>query len=133
MADIPENLKYTKDHEWVRFEGNFVVLGITDHAQSSLGDIVFVELPEKGKELSPGDTFGAVESVKAVSDLYSPISGKVVEVNGDLNDNPSKINSSPYDQAWMIKIDLGSTEAATAAAKDLLDSGAYLKIVESES
>lgn len=102
-SQIPNNLKYTKDHEWALIEGENVTVGITDFAQSQLGDIVFVELPEVGTELEAGGTFGVVESIKSVSDLYSPITGEVIEVNSDLEGEPEKCNEAPY-ESWLIKI-----------------------------
>ncbi|EMI10054.1 glycine cleavage system protein GcvH [Anoxybacillus gonensis] len=102
---IPKELRYSQEHEWVRVEGNTVRIGITDFAQSELGDIVFVELPEVGAQLTANEPFGSVESVKTVSELYAPISGKVVAVNEELNDTPEYVNESPYDKAWMIVIE----------------------------
>lgn len=107
--NIPAELKYTKDHEWVLLEGDIVSVGITDFAQSSLGDIVFIELPEVGSELSSEDTFGVVESIKSVSDLYSPVSGEVVEVNSDLEAGPEACNENPYG-SWMIKLKVPSSD-----------------------
>ncbi len=105
MANIvPEHLKYTKDHEWAKPIGDLIVIGITDFAQSALGDIVFAELPQIGTNLKAHQTFGVIESIKSVSDLYSPISGSVIEVNSDLTSAPEKCNTSPYEEAWMIKI-----------------------------
>ena len=101
---FPENLKYTKDHEWVRVEGDVAVVGITDYAQSELGDIVFVELPAKGKQLKQGESFGTIEAVKAVSDLYAPISGEVIEVNSELETKSELVNKDPYVSGWMLKI-----------------------------
>ncbi|WP_409302553.1 glycine cleavage system protein GcvH [Peribacillus sp. SCS-155] len=101
---VPKELLYSKEHEWVKTEGDTFRVGITHFAQSELGDIVFVELPEVGDELTVDQPFGSVESVKTVSELYAPISGKVVEVNQDLNDNPEFVNESPYEKAWMIVI-----------------------------
>jgi glycine cleavage system H protein len=124
---FPENLKYTKDHEWAIFENNTVTVGITDHAQKALGDIVYVELPQVGRVLKKGETFGVVESIKAVSDLYSPVSGKVTEVNSKLTDDPSQINRDPHTSAWMIKIE--STDTSTQ--EGLLEASAYTKYVES--
>lgn len=103
---LPKDLRYTEEHEWVKVEGNKVRVGITDFAQSELGDIVFVELPEVGTELSANDPFGSVESVKTVSELYAPVSGKVVEVNEELEDSPELVNESPFDQAWMIVLEV---------------------------
>lgn len=103
MSQIPENLRYTEEHEWVLVEGEQATIGITDFAQSSLGDIVFVELPEAGSSLNAGATFGVVESIKSVSDLYSPVSGEVVEANEELTNTPELCNQAPY-ESWMIKI-----------------------------
>ena len=102
---IPKEFRYSKEHEWVKVEGEKVRIGITYFAQSELGDIVFVELPEVGDDLTVGEPFGSVESVKTVSELYAPISGKVVEINEELSDNPEFVNESPYDQAWMVVIE----------------------------
>lgn len=104
--NLPTDLKYSKEHEWVRVEGNKAYIGISDFAQSELGDIVFVELPSVGDEIAENATFGSVESVKTVSELYSPVSGKVVEVNNELEDAPELVNESPYEKAWMIAIEL---------------------------
>lgn len=106
---IPKDLRYSEEHEWVKVEGNHVRVGITAFAQSELGDIVFVELPEVGTEVSANESFGNVESVKTVSELYAPVSGKVVEVNEELNDSPEFVNDSPYDKAWMIVIEASDT------------------------
>ena len=103
---VPNELKYSKEHEWVKVEGNVATIGITEYAQSELGDIVFVELPETDDEINEGDTFGSVESVKTVSELYAPISGKVVEVNEELEDTPEFVNESPYEKAWMVKVEI---------------------------
>lgn len=105
----PKELRYSEEHEWVKTEGEKVRIGITDFAQSELGDIVFVELPEVGDELSANEPFGSVESVKTVSELYAPVSGKVVEVNEDLNDNPEFVNESPYEKAWMVVVELSDS------------------------
>lgn len=102
-SNIPAQLKYTKDHEWVKIEGDTAIVGITDFAQSALGDIVFVELPDEGRTLTSGETFGVVESIKSVSDLYSPVSGSVVAKNSDLESSPDSCNQDPYG-SWMIKI-----------------------------
>jgi glycine cleavage system H protein len=104
MANIPEDLHYSKDHEWVRVEGETGTIGITDHAQHSLGDVVYVELPKVGDQFAAHEPFGTVESVKAVSELFTPISGEVVEINESLQDEPEKVNSDPYGAAWMIRI-----------------------------
>ena len=123
---FPNDLKYSKDHEWARIEGNTVTVGVTDHAQSALGDVVFVELPAVGKALKRGDTFGVVESIKAVSDLYAPVTGKVLEVNSGLVDDPAKINREPQGGAWLVKLEL--TDPASAG--ELMDAAAYSKYVE---
>lgn len=123
---FPADLKYTKDHEWARIEGKTATIGVTDHAQSSLGDIVYVELPAVGRELKEHETFGVVESIKAVSDLYSPLAGKVVAVNGELTGDPSRVNQDPHQGAWMIKLEL----ADPGAASKLMDAAAYEKYVE---
>ncbi len=107
--NIPTELKYTKDHEWAKVEGETATIGITDFAQSALGDVVFVELPEIGKTLNSHQTFGVVESIKSVSDLYSPLTGTVVEMNSDLVNSPELCNQSPYENAWMIKLKLTNT------------------------
>ena len=104
MSIIPENLYYTKDHEWIRDDGETCVIGITDHAQDSLGDVTFVELPQVGEQYNAKDVFGVVESVKAASDLYMPISGEVVEINEELNDSPESVNDNPYESGWMIRV-----------------------------
>lgn len=103
--NLPKELRYSEEHEWVKVEGDKVRIGITDFAQSELGDIVFVELPEVGDEIEADEPFGSVESVKTVSELYAPISGKVVEVNEDLGDSPEFVNESPYEKAWMIVVE----------------------------
>jgi len=108
--EFPMNLRYTKEHEWARQEGNRVVVGITDYAQKELGDVVFVELPEVGTTIAAMDTFGVVESVKAVSDLYAPVSGIVVEANTVLEDQPELVNASPYGQGWMVVIEATRSE-----------------------
>ena len=108
--EFPANLRYTKEHEWARQEGNRVVVGITDYAQKELGDVVFVELPEVGTTIAAMDTFGVVESVKAVSDLYAPVSGTVVEANTVLEDQPELVNASPYGQGWMVVIEVAHLE-----------------------
>ncbi|WP_226580274.1 glycine cleavage system protein GcvH [Halobacillus litoralis] len=102
---LPKDLRYSEEHEWVKEEGDKVRVGITDFAQSELGDIVFVELPEVGEELEADEPFGSVESVKTVSELYAPLSGKVVEINEELEDNPEFVNESPYDKAWMVVVE----------------------------
>ena len=106
--NIPENLHYTKDHEWIRVEGDTGTVGITDHAQHALGDVVYVELPKPGDRFEAHESFGSVESVKAVSELFLPVAGEVIEVNESLQDEPEKVNNDPYDGAWMIRIRITS-------------------------
>jgi glycine cleavage system H protein len=116
----PTDLKYTKDHEWIRLEGGTGTVGITDFAQQQLGDVVYVELPDVGAQLTAGSVFGTIESVKAVSELYAPVSGEVIEVNASLKDRPDDVNSKPH-ESWMVKVKLaggGDTDA-------LLDAAAY--------
>ncbi len=124
--NVPDDLKYTKSHEWVRTEGDTATIGITDHAQDELGDIVFVELPEEGATFDAGESFGSVESVKAVSDLYTPLGGEVVEVNSALEDAPEKINEDPYGEGWIVKL-------RTSEEAELLSPEEYEKVVEEES
>ncbi len=123
----PAHLKYTKDHEWALVEGKIATIGITHHAQDALGEVVYVDIPSKGKTVKKGDTFGVVESIKAVSDLYSPLSGKVMEVNSGLSDEPGTVNSDPYKKAWMVKLEISNPEET----KDLLSVGDYQKLVDS--
>jgi glycine cleavage system H protein len=101
---IPENLKYTKDHEWVRIDGDEAEFGVTDHAQEAIGDVVFVELPEVGRTVAAGEAFAVIESSKAVSDVYAPVSGEIIAVNSDLEDAPEQINESPYGKGWIVRI-----------------------------
>lgn len=117
----PNNLKYSEDHEWVKVDGDTVTIGITEFAQSELGDIVFVELPEEGDEVAKGDDFGSVESVKTVSELYAPVSGEVLEVNEELEDSPELVNESPYEEAWMLKVKLRDA----SELDELMDAAAY--------
>lgn len=124
---FPAELKYTKDHEWARVEGQSVTVGITDHAQSALGDVVYVELPTVGRVLKKGEAFGVVESIKAVSDLYSPMGGKVTAINQELVDEPARVNSDPYAGAWMIKLELSDM----SVLGELMDATTYQKYVES--
>ena len=126
-ARFPDSLRYTKEHEWARADGSRVVVGITDHAQSSLGDIVFVELPKVGRELKAGETFGVVESIKAVSDLYAPLSGKVVRVNESLPNQPGLLNQEPQGAAWLIEIE----PSAPQELQSLLTSSQYAELVAS--
>lgn len=117
----PGNRKYTKTHEWISIEGDIATFGLTDHAQSELGDITYLELPEVGDALKAGDSFGVVESVKAASDVYSPIDGEVVEVNSTAVDGPDLINNSPYDDAWLVKVKMADPSQLDA----LMDTTAY--------
>jgi glycine cleavage system H protein len=104
VSNLPADRKYTEEHEWARKDGELVVIGITDHAQSALGDVVYLELPDAGRKITKGQAFGVVESVKAVSDLYAPLDGEVVEANKALVDTPEQVNKDPYGAAWMIKV-----------------------------
>lgn len=116
--NIPEGLQYTKDHEWVKLEGSTATIGITDFAQSELGDIVYVDINSVGQEISHGSVFGTVEAVKTVSDLYMPLSGKVVELNAALEANPEKVNEDPYGAGWMVKVEVkGDTAGLLSAAQ----------------
>ncbi|QQS41706.1 MAG: glycine cleavage system protein GcvH [Acidobacteriota bacterium] len=108
MANIPEELIYSKDHEWVQVEGEIATIGITDYAQESLGDVVFVELPNEGDNFNAHDAFGSVESVKAVSEIFTPVGGEVVGTNEDLNDTPEVVNDDPYGDAWMVKVKMNN-------------------------
>lgn len=129
MSNVPDDLRYTKDHEWVRLQGGQGAVGITHYAQKQLGDVVYLELPEAGRTLKEHETFGTVESVKAVSELFSPVAGEVAEVNGALQQSPEKINTDPYGEGWMMKVRLADPQAVEA----LMDAAAYQKFVESES
>ena len=124
--NIPENLKYSQDHEWVRVEGNVAVVGITDYAQSELGDIVFVDIQTEGDELQQGELFGNIEAVKTVADALMPVSGKVIEVNSELESAPESVNSDPYGKGWMIKVEMSNPDELG----ELLDAAAYEKICE---
>jgi glycine cleavage system H protein len=123
--NIPAELKYTKDHEWVRIEGNIAVVGITDFAQGELGDIVFVDIDSVGDELNAGDVFGSVEAVKTVSDLYLPLSGKVVEFNEELESEPELVNTDPYGKGWIIKLEI----AAGVDQSELLSADQYNEVI----
>ncbi|NOY88007.1 MAG: glycine cleavage system protein GcvH [FCB group bacterium] len=124
--NIPAELKYTKEHEWVKIEDKIATIGITDYAQGELGDIVFIELPTVGEELTQLKPFGTIEAVKAVSDIYAPISGKVVEVNSSLDDEPMSINKDPYGDGWIIKIEISVPEEL----EKLLDADAYKELIK---
>lgn len=126
MSQVPAELKYSKEHEWVRVEGNRAYIGITDFAQSELGDIVFVELPEVGSTLTANQTFGTVESVKTVSDLFAPVSGEIVEINRSLEDSPEHVNSSPYGDGWMVVVEMSNP----GELDELLDAAAYQAHIE---
>lgn len=123
--NIPENLKYTKDHEWIKVEGNTGTIGITDYAQGELGDVVYVDIDPDLKEITKGNTFGTIEAVKTVSDLYAPCTGKVIEVNKELGSNPENVNNDPYGSGWMIKVEINDLTELS----DLLDAEAYKKLV----
>jgi len=121
----PANLKYTKEHEWIRVEGDTGTIGITDFAQQQLGDVVYVEMPEVGTTLAAGEVFGTIESVKAVSELFAPVSGEVVETNGDLKDRPDTVNSQPH-EAWMVKVKISNTGDLSS----LMDAAAYEQLIQ---
>jgi len=122
---VPEELKYSKEHEWVKVEGDTVTIGITEYAQGELGDIVFVELPETEDDIEEGESFGSVESVKTVSELYAPVSGSVVEINEELEDSPEFVNESPYEKAWMVKVKLNDE----SQLDDLLSADQYKEMI----
>lgn len=121
---IPENLKYTKDHEWIKVDGDFGWVGVTDYAQGELGDVVFVELPKVGTKLIQGKSFGTIEAVKAVSDLFAPAAGEVVELNDTIKDTPEVINKDPYGEGWMVKMKIANKSDLNA----LLDAAGYKKL-----
>jgi glycine cleavage system H protein len=123
--DFPSNLKYTKDHEWIKVDGDVGTVGITDYAQGELGDVVFVELPAVGKALKQHDSFGTIEAVKAVSDLYAPVSGSILEINKELEKTPETVNKDPYNGGWMVKIKMSNMAEATA----LLNVDAYKALI----
>ncbi|MCL2072482.1 MAG: glycine cleavage system protein GcvH [Marinilabiliaceae bacterium] len=116
--NIPENLKYTKDHEWLGLDGNVATVGITDFAQSELGDIVFVEIETEGEDIEREEVFGTIEAVKTVSDLYMPLSGKVIEVNVDLTEQPDLVNKDPYGKGWMVKVEISNPEEIDVLLSD---------------
>ena len=122
---VPSEFKYSKEHEWVKVEGNVATIGITEYAQNELGDIVFVELPETDDDIDEGESFGSVESVKTVSELYAPISGKIVEVNEELEDSPEFVNESPYEKAWMVKIEISDD----SQLEELLSADQYSEMI----
>ena len=123
--NIPSELKYTKDHEWIRIEGDTATVGITDYAQGELGDIVYIEIETEGEELAAEEVFGTVEAVKTVSDLFMPVAGEVVEVNSAIADNPALVNEDPYGEGWMIKVKVSNPDDVSA----LLDAAGYEAIV----
>ncbi len=125
---VPPNLKYTKDHEWIQLEGKIGTIGITDHAQEELGDIVYVELPAIGKQVQKSKSLGVVESVKAVSEIFSPANGKVVEMNSSLSEKPETINQDPYGAAWMVKVEITDL----SDMEDLMNGEEYKKYVQEE-
>ena len=126
--EVPQDLKYTQEHEWIRVDGKKAVIGISEFAQEQLGDIVFVELPEVGSQIEQGSPFGVVESVKTVSDLYAPAGGKVTAVNKDLETNPEKVNSEPYGEGWIVEIELSDE----TKLESLLDADAYSEQCQKE-
>jgi glycine cleavage system H protein len=126
---LPEDLRYTKDHEWIRIAGEIGTVGITDHAQEELGDIVYVELPKVGTKLEQAATFGSVESVKAVSDIYSPVAGEVTEANSALADSPEKVNDEPYGEGWIMKLRLTTPQQV----ESLMTAAQYQEYIASES
>jgi glycine cleavage system H protein len=123
--NLPEDLKYTKDHEWIKIDGTTGTVGITDHAQGELGDVVFVELPAAGKAVKSGESFGTIEAVKAVSDLYAPVTGAITETNAALNATPELVNKDPYGAGWMVKIKLSNPDEV----KGLLDAKGYQELI----
>lgn len=126
MADLPKDLKYTKDHEWTRLSGKVAVVGVTHHAQESLGDVVYVELPKVGDTLTAGQPFGVIESTKAVSELFAPLSGKVVKVNSALTDSPQSVNTAPYGEGWIMEVELSDARQV----EGLMDASAYEKLLQ---
>jgi glycine cleavage system H protein len=128
LMNFPKELRYSEEHEWVKVEGNKAYIGITEFAQDELGDIVFVELPEVGDEIEADEPFGSVESVKTVSELYAPVSGKVVEINGELEDSPELVNESPFEKAWMIVVELSNE----SELEKLMSAADYEKMVSEE-
>jgi glycine cleavage system H protein len=129
MANIPDDLHYSKDHEWVRVEGNVAIVGITDYAQDSLGDVVYVELPKVGDEFAASEPFGSVESVKAVSEVFSPVGGEVVGINETLADTPEKVNQDPYGDGWMIRVKMSNP----GAVDSLLTAAEYEDFTKAEA
>jgi glycine cleavage system H protein len=128
MVEIKSDRRYTKSHEWVMLDGDTATMGVSDFAQSELGDITYLELPEAGDSVSRGEPLGVIESVKAASDIYSPVNGEIVEANDNVVDAPESVNSSPYDDAWLVKIKLSDA----SEVEELMDGAAYEKFVEEE-
>jgi glycine cleavage system H protein len=129
-VELPQDLRYTPDHEWIRVDGDEATVGITEYAASELGDVVFVELPAAGMALQAAQSFGVIESVKTASDLYSPAAGEVVAVNAALADKPELVNEDPYGEGWMIRVRLSDPEAALQPSKRLMDADAYRSLIE---
>ena len=125
--NIPGKLRYTEDHEWINLKGKIALVGITDYAQSELGDIVFLEIETEGEQLEKGEVFGTVEAVKTVSDMFMPVSGKVIEINPKLEDQPELVNKDPYGEGWLIKVEVSDSEQVN----DLLDAEGYEKLITS--
>lgn len=125
MSDYPKDLKYTNEHEWVRIDGDVAIIGVTSFAADQLGDVVSVELPEEGDKVTKGEVFGSVESVKAVSDLFAPLSGTVSRVNTPLNDSPEYVNEDPFDEGWMIEIELSDPDEV----EELMDAASYAEFI----
>mgnify|MGYP006251758571 FL=1 len=126
MSEVPDELRYTKEHEWIRIEGDNVIIGVTDYAQDALTDVVWVELPEIGSVVGSMESFASVESVKSVSEIYAPVSGKVLEVNASLEDSPEQINEDPYGNGWICKMAISDP----AELGDLLDGATYRSLIE---
>lgn len=124
--NVPNEFKYTEDHEWIKIDGNIGIIGITDYAQGELGDIVYIDIPEDDAELDKGETFGTIEAVKTVADLNAPVSGKIIEVNESLNDAPETVNQKPYEDGWIIKLELKDT----SELDELMDAEAYKAKIE---
>ena len=127
--NVPDNLKYTKDHEWVKIDGGQITVGVTEYAQAQLGDIVYVELPKDGEDVSKDETVGVLESVKAVSDCFAPLSGKIMEVNSALSDSPQTVNEDCYGEGWMIKMEISNTDEL----KELMDDEQYAQYLAEET
>lgn len=129
MSFNPEQLKYTKDHEWVSLEGNIGTIGITEYAAEQLGDVVHVEFPEEGEEFEASNTFGAIESVKSVSDVYLPLSGKIVELNEQVSENPGLVNEDPYGEGWLVKVEINNNDEV----EGLMNHAAYQAFLSEEA